>query len=243
MQQNIDTVLAYEIKKELADRYFGFRKLIEEDIREYDNHIVASSLRLEEKIGWDLVRLYILLKDEELIHQFFRLTGLHEMIFYDPYLVESPTLRKRVLAGQKVHGLTNSGCFKNLVISNYESLAVDIDEYRENLMKIAQEYEDITEEIKIFQQKHDIGTIMDFLRSLDGDSSFKSGSMEGGLYSWTEGGLEQKMKVKPPSPVDKLLPMIPQIPSLKTIKKELKVIINKAYQLHENIVWKDIIRS
>jgi len=33
MPQDIDQVLAIEIKKEMADRYFGFRKLIEETSR------------------------------------------------------------------------------------------------------------------------------------------------------------------------------------------------------------------
>lgn len=31
MTSDISNFLNYEIKKELADRYFGFRKLIEED--------------------------------------------------------------------------------------------------------------------------------------------------------------------------------------------------------------------
>ena len=31
MEHDIAKVLSYEIKKELADRYFGFRKIIEDD--------------------------------------------------------------------------------------------------------------------------------------------------------------------------------------------------------------------
>ncbi|MDH3329207.1 MAG: hypothetical protein OEM01_08245, partial [Desulfobulbaceae bacterium] len=100
MQDDINKVLTLEVKKEMADRYFGFRKLIEEDIQDYDDQVLASHVRLEQKIGFDLVRLYILLKDETLIHEFFQLAGLDQLIFYDLYMTESPTIRKRVFAEQ-----------------------------------------------------------------------------------------------------------------------------------------------
>ena len=33
MQPKIEDILSYEIKKEIADRYFGFRKLIEKELK------------------------------------------------------------------------------------------------------------------------------------------------------------------------------------------------------------------
>ena len=64
---DLNTTLAFEVKKEIADRYFGFRKIIEEDTNEYQKKVIASALELEDKIGFDLVRLYVLLKDTSLI--------------------------------------------------------------------------------------------------------------------------------------------------------------------------------
>ncbi len=81
MMQDIDQMLSFEVKKEIADRYFGFRKLIEEDIQDYDDQILSSFRRLEQKIGFDLVRLYILLKDGQLIHDFFQVAGLDDKLF------------------------------------------------------------------------------------------------------------------------------------------------------------------
>ena len=240
MQDDINKQLAFEIKKEMADRYFGFRKLIEQDIQDYDDQVLSSFRRLEQKIGFDLVRLYILLKDEDLIHEFFQLAGLEQMIFYDPYLAESPTLRKKVFSGLKTRGLTKGGRFKNMIFDTYEILMNDIDEYRQSLIELAGERENIVEEINHFYKKHDLGTMMDFLRGLDG--GYTSGSMEGGIIEQTGTQLEQKMRVQPPPPVDKLLPNIPPVAPLAQIKASLKKIIEQAYKLHHHLDMKKLVQ-
>ena len=242
MQDDITDILTLEVKKEMADRYFGFRKLIEEDIREYDDQVLTSFRRLEQQIGFDMVRLYILLKDENLIHEFFRMAGLEQLMFYDTYLAESPTIRKKVFAGQKIRGLTRSGRFKNMIFDTYESLANDIDSYRKNFMQLASERENIAAEIQHFYRKHDLGIMLDFLRKLDGSSRYSSGSMEGGLSPLTGDNLQRKMKVEPPPPVDQLLPIIPQLLPLTDIKSELKKIIGQAFRQQQKLDLKEIVR-
>ena len=120
---DLNTTLAFEVRKEIADRYFGFRKIIEEDSDAYQKDIIAGSLELEEKIGFDLVRLYVLLRDNALIDDLFRITGLGEILFYDQYVSKSPTIRKRVLADIPVHGLTRKRRFQNMFFDIYDSLA------------------------------------------------------------------------------------------------------------------------
>jgi len=241
MHEDIHDILTLEVKKEMADRYFGFRKLIEEDIREYDNQVLTSFLRLEQKIGFDLVRLYILLKDENLIHEFFQLAGLDQLIFYDPYLPESPTLRKKVFTGQKTRGLTRAGRFRNMVFDTYEILCDDISQYRQNLQKLANERENIAEEIQQFYHKHDLGVMMDFLRGLDG-GGYQAGSMEGGLSPLAGDNLDQKMKVQPPPPVDEVLPVLPPIIPLASLKASFKNIVERAFLAQKKPDLKDLVR-
>ncbi len=242
MQDDISKHLAFEIKKEMADRYFGFRKLIEEDIQDYDNHVFASFRRLEQEIGFDLVRLYILLKDEDLIHEFFQLAGMDQMIFYDPYLAESPTLKKKVFAGRKTRGLTKAGRFKNMIFDTYETLAKDIEEYRRSLMKLAGDRENIVAEINHFYKKHDLGTMMDFLRGIDGSGLYKSGSMEGSIVAQSGQQLDEKMRVSPPPPVEELLPNVPPVAPLSHIKGKLKKIIERSYRRHNYPDLREITR-
>ncbi len=72
---------------------------------------------------------------------------------------------------------------------------------------------------------------MDFLRGLGGSRSYKTGGMEGGLVPQTGDNLDQKMRVTPPTPVNNLLPVMPEIRPLKEIKTELNKLIDKAYKL------------
>jgi hypothetical protein len=231
MTQDIEKMLSYEIKKDIADRYFGFRKLIEEDIEEYDNQVVAVFRRLEQKIGFDLVKLYILLKDEQVIHDFFRITGLKERLFFDSYLAESQTIRKRVFSGIQIHGLTRKGRFKNMITETYQSLIDHLLKYTHNVELLDEEQQTIVEEINLFYQKNDLSTIMDFLRGLGGSRSYKTGGMEGGLVPQTGDNLDKKMRVTPPTPVNNLLPVMPEVRPLKEIKTELNKLIDKAYKL------------
>jgi len=230
MMQDIEQMLSFEVRKEIADRYFGFRKLIEEDIQDYDDQVQASFRRLEQKIGFDLVRLYILLKDNGLIHEFFQVAGLDEQLFFDPYLIESPTIRKRVFAGYRVHGLTRNSRFRNMGFDTYQNLIRHIEEYRDNLQQLRLERETISEEIKLFYQKNDLGTIMSFLRGLGGSGDHKAGAMEGGLTPGTGESLNRKLMVHPPPPVEDLLPDIPQVPQLTAVKGRLKKILDRAYR-------------
>jgi hypothetical protein len=230
MMQDIDQMLSIEVKKEIADRYFGFRKLIEDDIQMYDDQVLASLRSLEQKVGFDLVRLYILLKDNQLIHEFFQIAGLDERLFYDPYLTESATISKRVFTGRRVYGLTRHSRFRNMGLDAYDDLHRHVEEYRENLEQLRAEQETITEEIKLFYKKNDLGTIMGFLRGLGGTEASRSGPMEGGLTPQTGESLDKKMKVHPPEPVENLLPDIPPLPELKTVKSRLKIILDKAYE-------------
>ena len=114
MPTNIQDVLAYEIKKEMADRYFGFRKLIEEDTLDLKEKTRQHSFILEKRISFDLIRIYILLREEKIIRDFLLLTGFKEELFYDPYLAESETIKMRVFQGTKLRGFTWKGRYKNI---------------------------------------------------------------------------------------------------------------------------------
>ena len=232
MEDDISKVLSYEIKKELADRYFGFRKLIEDDKEELAREVHFSSLTVEYKIIQDLVRLYILLQDENLISDFLDLAGLGEKLFFDPYLLESPTIRKKVFKGVKTRGLTESGRFKNLVMDCYEMLVDHVDAYREKYAELLESWETIEAEIKLFYQKNDIGSIMDFLRSIDRTGSPASG-MDGAIQPDFSRSLEKKMKLNPPETIEKSLPIIPPLVPLSRIKGKLKQLADKASSLHE----------
>ncbi len=226
---DLNTTLAFEVKKEIADRYFGFRKIIEEDTNAYQKNIIARAMELEDKIGFDLVRLYVLLQDNSLINDLFRLTGLGEILFYDQYISKSPTIRKRVLADFPVHGLTRKRRFQNMFFDIYDSLEQHVADYRNRILELAEDQETIKEEINLFYQKNDISGIMLFLRGMDGTTPSSSGPMAGALETDNAITMEQKMRIQPPGPVEKFLPILSPIPPTREIQNELKGLVDTAF--------------
>lgn len=227
MEQDIAEVLSYEIKKELADRYFGFRKQIEEDKECLCRDVRHCALTREQKIALDLARIYILLRDEDLIRQFLSLTGLKEEIYYDPYLVESSTIRKRVFEGVRPRGLTRRGRFINLVLDSYQTLEDHVEGYREQFGQLSDEIETIKEEIALFYRKNNLGSIMDLLRNLDSCSDATSGSLHQGCAAES---YEEKLRIEPPAPLEQQLPIIPPIAPFTQIRTPLKKLARQAYE-------------
>ena len=228
---NIQDVLAYEVKKEIADRYFGFRKLIEEDKLDLSEKLRQHSFILEKRISFDLIRIYILLKDETLIQAFLDLVKLHEHLFYDPYLTQSRQIRERVFEGVRVRGLTRASAFRGLVEDCYERLAFHVERYRDKFEELMEERQTIDEEIKMFYRQNDLGSIMGFLRSL-GDSRV-SGGMAGGMEVGIAAALEKKMEVEAPLPIEHFLPILPPLPAYDQIRGPMHDLVKQAFPLHD----------
>jgi hypothetical protein len=238
MQPSIEDILAFEIKKELADRYFGFRKIIEEDKLDLNEKIKLQTAILEKRIGFELIRLYILFKDEDLIHSFMELTGWEEKLFYDPYITDSATIRKRVFKGIKIRGLTRRGRFNNLVLDTYERLIDHVGHYRGKLEELQTIHATINEEIILFYKKNDIGSIMDFFRSMESPNS--NGNLWVKPDESSAETFRQKMKIEPPPAIDKVLTSVPPLMPASNIRKELKKLIDQAFKLHGDQLLTDI---
>jgi hypothetical protein len=231
MTSDISQLLNFEVKKELADRYFGFRKLIEHDKAELEKDIYHCNRTVGQRILYDLNRIYIMLLDEELIRRFLELTGLEEKIYYDPYILTSSTLRLRIFTGVKTYGLTAAGRFKHLFMQTYEQLTQDVENYREKFAELLISQETIEEEIKIFYRQNDISTIMGFLRAMDtGDVS---GNMEGAIDTGFSEYIARNMRLSPPVQVRRELPTMPPLVPLPQIKNELKKLAEAAFPLHK----------
>lgn len=227
MQPSISDALSYEIKQEIANRYFGFRKLIEEDKLALAEKIRQYSFILEKRISFDLIRIYILLRDEGLIQQFMAMANLPEDLFYDPYLTQSQTIRKRVFEGVRFRGLTKKGCFTNAIIDCYERLVDHVGQYRGQFAELVATQEMISAEVDHFYRKNDLGSILGFLRGL-GDSADGS-HMQGGMEPNIASDLDRKLRITAPEPITESLPLIPPLPPLATISRDLKAVINQAF--------------
>ncbi|WP_051553615.1 hypothetical protein [Desulfobulbus elongatus] len=226
---DLEGTLALEIKKEMADRYFGFRKMIEEDSQQYSRHLREAYRQLENEVGFDLIRLYILLGRESLIHDFFRLTGMRDQVFLDPYLLSSPTIRQRLFKGQLIHGLTRRSRFRHLFFDLYDRLRAGVATYTATLRRLVEEGKTIAAEIDEFHRNNDLGTMMGFLRRLDGGAMQEEGPMVGGLSPQRDSALAGKMRLATPIGAETLLPAIPDLPAVHTCRGRLQELVDTAF--------------
>ncbi len=228
-QPGLEDIMASEVKRQIASRYFGFRKLIEEDSQDYTQKIREHSLILEKRISFDLMRIYLLLRQEKLIQQFLDLVGIDERLFFDPYLLESPTLQQRIFECQRFKGWSRKGRFIRYFFTCYDNLAFHVKIYDCKLQELAAFHDGIVAEIETFYQQNDISAILSFLRSL-GDKQ-ATGAMQGGMEIGLAESLDQKLKVKVPAPIEQILPVIKPLPSLGEIKGPFKKMLKEAYRL------------
>jgi hypothetical protein len=238
MKPDFEDILAVELKREIAERYFGFRKMIEEDTLDLTEKIKYQLSILEKRISYELIRIYILLEDETLIHQFMELTGWEEKLYYDPYIIESPTIRNKVFKNIKIRGLTRAGRFKNLVFDAYERLVAHVEHYRQNLEEIETSLDTINQEIELFYRKNDIGNIMGFLRGMESSGNEDRFGITPDTASVNT--FEHKMRLSKPPPIDPELITISPLAPLPNISKDLKKIVDKAYKLHRGRILADI---
>ena len=227
MKQTIDEVLSGEIKRDIAERYFSFRKLIEEDKMDLEEKIRQYSIILEKRISFDLIRIYILLKKEEFINTFLKLAGLDNKLFYDPYLTESATIAARVFRCQRFSGLTKVSRFTNFLFECYGNLYYHTEIYHRHIDELVEKRGLVAEEIKQFYKENDLSSIMGFIHSL-GDEEVCS-CMQGGPETGLADELAKKMKIPPLPSIEKALTILPQLAEPYDIKHDLKKLAKKAY--------------
>ena len=227
--QDITDFLAVEVKKEMADRYFGFRKQIEEDTQAYRDRIAYTYLDLETNIMFSILRLYMLLSKEDLISRFLTVSGLPGDFFLDPYILSSPTIRQRVFSGAAVRGITRKRRLQNLFLDSYQNLAAGIERYRKTVAELTAEQEHITEEIKFFYKNNDIDFIMSFIRRLDSADAGTAALMQTGRSENSKGHLADQLRLHPPVPAAEMLPQIPSIPELRSVRPRLLELAKEIY--------------
>lgn len=226
--EDITQALAYQVKKDMAERYFGFRKRIENDTANYKQMVAQSAVHLENTLGTSLVRIYILLQRHELIVEFSHLIGLDSTPYYEPYTVESPTIRKRVFQGQHYRGLTRKRAYKNMLYDSYCQLYDFAKDYSRTFQILSDEQETIKEEIALFYRNNDIDTILQFLRRLDLYADGHSDVLQYQQGPATHKKLSDQIRLRPPLPVQEMLPSFPDLPPPRSIRRKLDKLIDKA---------------
>lgn len=164
---DIAKALSYQVKKEAAERYFGLRKIIEDDIQ----HLKIRTKELLDQydliLATDFLRLYTIIKYKDLIYEFVSLLKFTEPPFYDEYLVSSKTIRERLLNKVKTSGLTLLGRLYNKFKYSYLKLFEDNIAYEKGYQEFIASRSLLEEDIRNFNENYSICDTLMYFKELD----------------------------------------------------------------------------
>ncbi len=235
MEGDISKALTYQVKKEIAERYFGTRRMIQQDIAALKEIIARINEMYEKKLGMAFVRIYSLLMDKDTIDQFIQLIGWNEPPFYDNYVNESVTIRKRLVHRLHSHGWMKKSRFVNMVMDSYRILYREYQAIADLEAEAREEMDIIREELKIFKGKYSLDEIMSFVRNLDFEGQGLAKVMGSKVDVIDADEIAAKMDIGNIDDVEQELPTIFPVPEPDKVEDELKELAESTYSRHPEI--------
>ena len=228
MSEDIAKALAYQVKRDIAEQYFGSRKAIEDDIEAFKDTLAQANKFYNEKIAPDLARIYDILSDHELVSRFMKAAGFgDETPFYQQYA----SGLMRVEEWPSSRGWTAFSRLLNRLEDSYVWLYRDATKYRGMLDDLKDEALVIKEEIKGFHGRFALDEIMGFINALDRDelSHVLGENLRGGEIE----ALKNKLQLSGPPEPEETLNMMPDLPQPDRIKGLLKDLAKKIQRKQE----------
>ncbi len=248
--EDFANAIAYEVKQEIADRYFGFRTRIENQSKEYLANLHGAGREYGMAIQLDLCRVQFLLDEPGLFHSFLDLVclprdyALHLCSHQSLAKAEFGSLSadtKRIPLRYKcqelfsaVHGkgFTRWRRFRNLAICIYQSLADNIATYHNGYLQLQEEYTEICLEIDKFRRQNDLSDILSFLRHLDANDSERLKFLHSSTVLKSGKTLNEDLQFDPPPSVAETLILLTPLPPLQEIKDQFTQILQQAFCRH-----------
>ena len=227
--EDISKALVYEIKKDIANRYFGFRKQIETESRQYLDKLHTVDGRCAADVARDMQRMQWLIQNEQLFASFMHFTGIPESIGTLSIEKKPPAAWQPLFTGLRGKGFTRWRRFRNLFYQVFALLVADVETYRGIFLELAEEHEDICKEIERFYRMNDLSGILNFLREIDKPDSLHAGLLQTDRPMLTGQSLEEELRILPPPAVDTHLSALPQLPPLETARPTLEALASQAY--------------
>jgi hypothetical protein len=224
--------LAYEVKQEIATRYFGFRTRLETASREYQTKYQEAVREYGARLRPDLCRMQFLLQEPRLFCSFLQLIGLPRDFALGLTGPPSPLGRQELFTGLRGEGFTRWQRFRDLATTIYLSLAASIAACQECFLLLNEEREEICRQLDTFQRQNDLCEILSFLRSLDSGESEQLKFLHFDINAQPGTNLNQELRLVSPAPIDPAMLSLPLAPPLKQIKKQFTEILKEAFSRH-----------
>jgi hypothetical protein len=226
MQDDIMSALTQEVKEEVIENYLYKRRLVEGQI-DYVKELAEHATQLQEKLYKRFARMYDLLHETTFLNEFARLLKVEGAPFIDRF-GKAPEYRKGVRF-IKVRGLSDRGRFRRLLSESYRRLLLWNDQYKEAYEDLAQECKAVRDNLKKFENDHDLLTILNFLKDLDVEGIERKHFLGDNFTPEEIGSIETSLRFKPIRMEQFKLISPPRLPKPNAIQRQLNALADSVY--------------
>ena len=226
MQDDIATALTQEVREEVIENYLYERRLVEMQIA-YVKELAENVAQLEGKLSWRFARVFDLLPEDRFLSGFLRLLKVVEAPFIDRF--HNVSDYRKGVRFIKVHAFTDRGRFKKLLLESYRRLVLWNDQYKEAYEDLAQECKAVNNNLKKFENDHDLLTILNFLKDLDVEGIKRKHFLGDNFTPEEIGSIETSLRFKPVRMEQFKLIAPLSLPKLNTIQTQLNAQADSVY--------------
>ncbi len=231
--EDFANAIAYEVKQEIASRYFGFRTRTEDWCKKYLEKVQTAANENTQSIRLDLCRMQYLLQEPRLFCVFLDLIGLPREDIHRIYSLPQSPLGIELFSEMRGRGFTRWRRFRGLAMLVYKSLADNIVIFRDTYLQLEEEHTDICLEIEKFQRQNNLSDILCFLRNLDSPDVGRLKFLHANSNLLSSTSLETDLRIPPPPPVSETLLLFNLLPPVKQIQEQFTVILKQAFSHHD----------
>lgn len=226
MEDDIVVALTHQVKEEIVENYFYARRLVEEQIK-YVKALAEQASILQNNLSMRFARIVDLMQEEQFARQFVQLMGLKEATFCG-WLDRDSKYRNGVKL-IKARGFTERSRFKKLLTESYRRLVTWNTNYKETYEELGEECQAVNYNLKAFEEKHDLLTIISFLKGMDVEMLNKKHFL-GDNFSPSEiGSVEMRLRFEPIRMENfNLMPPV-ELPQPDSIQTQLAALADSVY--------------
>jgi len=196
--EDVAETLSSEVKREIAEEYFSEKKFLEESWENYQRDIKEMD-KIEERLLKNVCRLVMMLRDDDLIEEFKKITGFDLKGYYFQQVLESENLKKILFKKLGApFAFTTKNKFVKLFLEIYKDLQESAKAYEKKLKAFQEYYEELVKDTEAFNKRFDISTILRFFSKLSSSEQPEIGETEDKGQIYEELSCKLKIKKAPP---------------------------------------------
>ena len=228
---DIAAALAYQVKKEIAENYFGTRRELEEEREDLIRQAHKIQKAWVQEVQAPLVLIGELLLDPETVESFLLLLGQERLPLVVPERPDQ-TFYKAVEACPPSFAITSQAKYQALIAQLYGLAWGRSQPVLEKVRALEKKARLYNEDLTKFSFSYSLQEILAFIKALEGSSALK-GVLGENTDPRAVPELEKKMRLKSLDPSGLGLSEVKPLPKLSQIRESLRSLVKQAFRRNE----------